>query len=319
MKRNLFILSFCLLMGAPFSKAQTASGTMFIVNEIKAVMSQGEQIGQEIIIPEVDAEEVKKALSKWGKGYKAKVSSAKGSQEVFIDNALIPTVSDNTVDIYVIVNAGNDGKGAVMKTFVDLGGVFLSSSEQPMAFTAIEKEIIDFAKSQLIAFADNNVKTEEKHLASLESDLKSLQKDKSNYEKDIRNNTDNIGKREQEIIQNESDQKMKEQQIAIQQGIVQETRMKRSSMGTVDEATKKLLDNQVKTEEKNLKTFESQLKSLRSNMAAAVKDIEKSRSTIAQREQDIIKNQEDQTTKEQQIELQKKILEMVRQKRAEIR
>ena len=54
-------------------------------------------------------------------------------------------------------------------------------------------------------------------------------------------------------------------------------------------------------------------------MSAAVKDIEKSRNTIAQREQDIIKNQEDQKTKEQQIELQQKILEMVRQKRAEIR
>lgn len=319
MNRNLLMLSLCLLLGTSFSMAQTATGTMFIVNEIKAVMSQGEQTGQEISIPEVDANDVRKALSKWGKGYKAKVSTAKGSQEVFIDNAIIPTVSDNAVDIYVTVNPGSDGKGAVMKTFVDLGGVFLSSSEHPMAFTAIEKEIIDFAKGQMIAFADDNVKTEEKHLASLESDLKSLQKDKANYEKDIRNNTDNIAKREQEIIQNESDQKMKEQQIVIQQGIVQESRMKRSSMGTVDEATRKLLDNQVKAEEKNLKTFENQLKSLRSNMAAAVKDIEKSRSTIAQREQDIIKNQEDQVTKEQQIELQKKILEMVRQKRAEIR
>jgi septal ring factor EnvC (AmiA/AmiB activator) len=282
-------------------------------------MSQCEQTGQEIAIPEVNADDVRKALNKWGKGYKAKFSTAKGSQEVFIDNAIIPTVSDNAVDIYVTVNPGRDGKGAVMKTYIDLGGIFLSSSEHPMAFTAIEKEIIDFAREQLIAFADENVKAEEKHLSSLESDLKSLQKDKANYEKDIRNNTDNIAKREQEIIQNESDQKIKEQQMVIQQGIVQETRMKRSSMGTVDEATKKLLDNQVKTEEKNLKTFENQLKSLRSNMAAAVKDIEKSRSTIAQREQEIIKNQEDQVTKEQQIELQKKILEMVRQKRAEIR
>lgn len=296
-----------------------AQGPQIIVNEIKGAMSQGQQIGQEIIIPEVEAELVEDNVGKWGKGYKAKVTSPrKGAIEYFIDNAIIPTVSDNAVDIYAIVTPQAEG-GVLFRTYLDLGGSFLTSADHPQAFAAFERELIAFCKEMMIVFADNNIKMEEKHLSKLESELKSLQKDKSNYERDIRNHTDNIGRREQEIIQNESDQKVKEQQITIQQGIVQEARLKRSSMGTVDEATLKLLDNQVKSEEKNLRSFENQLKSLRSNLAAAVKDIEKSRSIISQREQDIIKNDQDQQTKEQQIELQKKILEMVRQKRLEIR
>jgi hypothetical protein len=297
----------------------SAQEPLLVVNEIKGVMSQGQQIGQEMIIPEVDAKLVESAISKWAKGYKAKlISPKKGAIEYMVDNATIPTVSENTVDIYAIVTP-QAGGGVLFRTFVDLGGSFLTSAEHPQAFAAFEQELIRFGKEQMIVFADNNVKVEEKHLSQLESELKSLQKDKSNYERDIRNHTDNIAKREQEIIKNEADQKVKEQQINIQQGIVQEVRLKRSSMGTVDEATRKLLEKQVKTEEKNLKTFENQMKSLRSNLAAAVKDIEKSRSIIAQREQDIIKNDQDQQTKAQQIELQKKILEMVRQKRAEIR
>jgi hypothetical protein len=318
MMNKLKMLQFSLLFPC-FLNTLNAQSPQLIVNEIKGVMSQGQQVGQEMIIPEIDAKLVESAISKWAKGYKAKlISPKKGAVEYLIDNATIPTVSDNTVDIYAIVSA-QAGGGVLFRTYADLGGTFLTSADHPQAFAAFERELIAFGKEQMIAFADNNVKTEEKHLSKLESELKSLQKDKAGYEKDIRNHTDNIAKREQEIIQNESDQKLKEQQITIQQGIVQEVRMKRSSMGTMDEATKKLLDNQVKTEEKNLKTFENQLKSLRSNLAAAVKDIEKSRSTIAQREQDIIKNGQDQQTKEQQIDLQKKILEMVRQKRAEIR
>lgn len=299
-----------------FSMLQ-AQETQFVVNEVQGIMSQGNNTGLEVHIPEVAVKDVESALAKWGKSNKAKVIVSKKSPEIFVDNALLPSVSDNTVDIYATVSPAKEG--VLLRTYVDLGGIFVSSAEHPKAFAAMELLLINFAKDQLIALADQNVKDEEKHLSKLESELKSLQRDKTNYEKDIRNHTDNIYKREQEIVKNEQDQKVKEQQIVIQQDIVMTARQKSTAMGANDPATKKMLDGQVKTEEKNLKSFENQLKSLRNSLSAAVKDIDKSKSTISQREMDLIKNAEDQKTKEQQIELQKKILEMVRQKRADIK
>jgi hypothetical protein len=314
MKKILLHLTFSLTL--TFSMLQ-AQETRFVVNEVQGIMSQGNNTGLEVHIPEVAVKDVESALAKWGKSTKAKVITDKKSPEIFIDNAVLPSVSDNSVDIYATVSPAKEG--VLVRTYVDLGGIFLSSAEHPKAFAAMELLLANFAKDQLISLADQHIKDEEKHLANLESELKSLQRDKSNYEKDIRNHTDNIYKREQEIVRNEQDQKVKEQQIAIQQDIVMTARQKATAMGANDPATKKMLDGQIKTEEKNLKSFENQLKSLRNSLSAAVKDIDKSKTTISQREMDLIKNAEDQTTKEQQIELQKKILEMVRQKRADIR
>jgi hypothetical protein len=313
MKKILFTIATGLLLSLPLAQAQESR---FVVNEVQGSMSQGNQTGLEVHIPQVEQKAVAAALAKWGKSNKAKVIQDKKSPEIFIDNALLPSVSDNTVDIYATLSPAKEG--LLLRTYVDLGGIFLSSAEHPQAFSAMELILINFAKEQMIALADQHVKDEEKHLSKLESELKTLQKDKSNYEKDIRNHTDNIYKREQEIIKNEQDQKIKEQQITIQQDIVMTARQKATALGASDPTTKKMLDGQVKTEEKNLKSFESQLKSLRNSLSSAAKDIEKSKSTIRQREMDLIKNEEDQKTKEQQIELQKKILEVVRQKRADI-
>lgn len=316
MKKALLTIMVAVTSGI-FAFAQEAS-SRFVVNEVRGVMSQGEQIALEIVIPEVELKEVNAGLEKWAKSAKAKVIKAKNSSEIFIDNANLPSVSDNTVDIYAITSTATSG-GVTLRTYIDLGGIFLSSAEHPQAFAAMEQILISFSRDQLILLADKNVKTEEKHLSDLESEMKSLIKNKASYEKDIRSNNDNIYKKEQEITKNEADQKIKEQQISLQQEIVIAARQKSIAMGASDPATKKMLENQVKTEEKSLKTLEGQLKSLRSDLSSAIKDIEKSKSTIAQREMDIKKNGDDQATKEQQIELQKKILDAVRQRRADIR
>ena len=121
-----------------------------------------------------------------------------------------------------------------------------------------------------------------------------------------------------EIAKNEIDQKTKEQQISLQQEILLAARDKRNVMGSVDDATKKMLDKQVKTEEKSLKTFESQIKSLKKDYSSSVKSIEDSKSTIAQRGQDLIKNEDEQNTKRQQIELQKQIVDAIKTKRSNI-
>jgi hypothetical protein len=293
-----------------------AQQSEFVVNEIEGTISQGQQTGLEIKIPEVDLKSIQSSLSKWTKSHKGKFVSSKKSQEIFQDNVLLSGVSENTVDMYTILTENQ--AGVTMQTYVDLGGAFLTSASHPQAFQAMEKELIDFAKTQLVSKVSDDIKTEEKHLKNLESELKSLVKQNDSYHKDISNNKENIQKQELSIAKNEIDQKTKEQQISLQEQILLAAREKRSAMGNVDDATKKMLDNQVKTEEKSYKTFESQLKKLKNEYSSSVNSIDKSKSTIAQREQDLIKNEEEQNTKRQQIELQKQIVDAIKTKRSNI-
>lgn len=294
-----------------------AQNTTFIVNEIEGNISQGKQTGLEVFIPEVTVKDIENALSKWTKSNKGKYVASKKSTEIFQDNMQLGSVSANTVDLYTVLTQEKDG--VRLKTFVDLGGAFLSSAGHPQAFDAMENELAVFARDQYASKVDDDVKNEEKHLSKLQSELKSLEKQNDGYHKDISDNNDNIKKQELAIAKNEQDQVSKEQQISLQQEILLAARQKRNSMGNVDAATKKMLDNQVKTEEKSHKTLESQLKKLKSEYSSSINSIEKSKSTIAQREQDIIKNEQDQETKRQQIELQKQIVDAVKVKRSGIK
>lgn len=295
----------------------TAQQSDFVVNEIEGTISQGQQTGLEIKIPEVNIKSIQSSLSKWTKSRKGKYNSSRKNPEIFQDNVMLSGVSENTVDMYTILT--EDQSGVTIQTFVDLGGAFLSSSGHPQAFQAMESELKEFAKTQLVDKVSDDIKSEEKHLKNLESELRNLIKQNDSYHKDIADNKGNIEKQELEIAKNEIDQKTKEQQIKIQQEILLAAREKRNVMGSLDDATKKLLDKQVKTEEKSLKSFESQFKKLKSNYSSSVKSIANSKSTIAQREQDLIKNEEEQNTKRQQIELQKQIVEAVKTKRSNIK
>lgn len=312
-------MSFALLMLCSVyvtSFAQEARVSQFVVNEVKAVMSKGENPGMEIFMAEAKPDNVAKAWASNMKKFKAKVSTDKKTGQTFTDNAMISEVSENTVDIYSSVS-GSD-KGSTITIFVDLGGAFLSSADHPQAFAAMETQLKAFALSQVYAEIDDQIKAEEKILSNLENELKTLIKNKESYHKEIEKNKQNIVTREKNIVDNQAAQITKQQQIQIQGSVLATTKDKKNSMGSVDPAAGKIVEKQVKTEEKNLKTYEKEFKSLQSDLEFYVKDIEKSRSTIAQREQDIIKNEQDQVTKNQQIELQKQIIETVRQKRAAV-
>lgn len=314
MLKKFILFAHAALFSLQFSFAQSTS---FVVNEIEGNISQGNHTGLEVFIPEVNVKDVQSALSKWTKSNKGKYVASKKSTELFQDNMMLSSVSENTVDLYTLLS--QESEGVRLKTFVDLGGAFLSSAGHPQAFEAMELELINFARNQYSSKVDDDVKNEEKHLSKLQSELKNLEKQNDNYRKDIADNKENIQKQELAIAKNEIDQKSKEQQISIQQEILLAARQKRNSMGTVDAASKKMLDGQVKTEEKSLKSFESHLKKLKSDYSSSVNSIEKSKTTIAQREQDIIKNEQDQENKRQQIELQKQIVDAVKTKRSGIK
>ncbi|MEZ5025838.1 MAG: hypothetical protein R2739_04585 [Chitinophagales bacterium] len=209
-----------------FSIAQAQ--TQFVTNEVRQFMSKGEQNGIEFVLNGVNQEDAKDAISKWGKKMKAKVTRDKKSPEIFIDNASMPTVSANTVDMYAVVSPIENGSKVTVYT--DLGGAFVSSAAYASQYNALDVIMKKFAKDQAIILVEAQQKAEEKILKNLEGDLKGLKKDKDGYLKDIEEAKALIQKREQEIIKNEADQAAKQQQISLQQQIIETVNAKRATL-----------------------------------------------------------------------------------------
>jgi len=214
------------IIALSFSIANAQSS--FTTNEVRQFMSKGEQNGIEIILNGTKSEDAKDAVEKMGKKLKAKVVRDKKTPEIFIDNAQIPTVSANAVDIYAIVTPIDNGSKVTF--FSDLGGAFVSSAAYGTQYAGLEALIKKFAKEQAIDVVENQQKSEEKILKTLSGDLKDLVGKKADYVKDIEKAKALILQREADITKNDADQSAKQQQISLQQQIIETVKTKRASL-----------------------------------------------------------------------------------------
>ncbi len=217
-----------LLTAALFLSASLSAQTVFTTNEVRQFMSKGEQNGIEIVLNGSDQEGAKDAIERWGKKMKGKVARDKKNPEIFIDNAQIPTVSANVVDMYVIVTPVE--KGSKVTVFTDLGGAFITSAAYGSQYAGMEAVLKKFARDRAIDVTDDQLKSEEKVLKGLTGDLKDLVKKKEDHIKEIEKAKALIQQREQDIKKNDVDQTTKQQQIVIQQQIIETVKSKRASL-----------------------------------------------------------------------------------------
>jgi hypothetical protein len=221
---KLIMMSAIIALSVSIANAQTN----FTTNEVRQFMSKGEQNGIEIILNGTKLEDAKDAVEKLGKKLKAKVVRDKKSPEIFIDNAIIPTVSANAIDMYVIVTPVDNGSKVTF--FSDLGGAFVSSAAYGTQYAGLEALIKKFAKEQAIEVVEEQQKAEEKILKTLSGDLKDLVGKKADYIKDIEKAKALILQREADIQKNDADQTAKQQQISLQQQIIETVKSKRASL-----------------------------------------------------------------------------------------
>mgnify|MGYP000895550052 FL=1 len=206
----------------------TAQAQQFTTNEVRQFMSKGEQNGIEIILNGTKPEDAKDAIEKWGKKMKAKIVRDKKSPEIFIDNAQLPTVSANVLDMYAVVTPVDNGSKVTVYT--DLGGAFVSSAAYGTQYAGLEASLKKFAKDQAIVVVEDQQKSEEKILKTLTGNLKDLTKDKADYLKDIEKAKALIQQREADIVKNDADQAAKQQQISLQQQIIETVKTKRTKL-----------------------------------------------------------------------------------------
>jgi hypothetical protein len=226
MKKGIQLVITALVLVCTVASVQAQA--VFTANEVRQFMSKGEQNGIEIILNGTKPEEARDAVSKWAKKMKAKVVMDKKNPEIFIDNAQVPTVSANVVDMYAIVTPVDNGSKVTI--FTDLGGAFITSAAYGSQYAGLEAVMKKFARDQAIEVVEEQLKMEDKNLKSLNGNLKDLIKDKEGYIKDIEKAKALIQQREQDIIKNDAEQATKQQQISIQQQIIETVKSKRATL-----------------------------------------------------------------------------------------
>lgn len=171
------------------------------VQESNENIGDGRNTALVVYIREVQQKDVEKEWVNLMKKYKAKVSNKK---EIFADDAVMPMISMNTVDVYASV----EQKDADVKLIVafDLGGAFLNSKDHSSQFKAAEKMIYDFAVDMSKQAVQSTIAAEQKKLGdmekkkgNLESDNSKMTKDNENYRQKIEDNEKSIKDNEAEI------------------------------------------------------------------------------------------------------------------------
>jgi vacuolar-type H+-ATPase subunit I/STV1 len=144
--------------------------------------------------------------------------------EVFGDNILVKEWGNNPVDFYTKFEEDKKTKTLKMSVAVDLGGTYLSSSNDKDKIKYVEKMVKDFAINMTKEPINAAVKLGEKQLGKFEDEQKDLEKENKNLKGDIEDYKKKIEKAEKEIKTNEENQAKKKIEIETQKKAVAETK-----------------------------------------------------------------------------------------------
>ena len=195
------------------------------VSEDSRSMSLGIQNALILDLPDTNDKLADKLWKKFVKPYGGKVKKLRKSDEWFSDNAEIVAIGgSNALDVYA--KAQEAGDDTEMILWVDLGGVFLSSSEHPDEFVEGEKLLMRFALFVAKEKTKIELEAEEKKLKQLNSSLKKLKRDNERYHREIEAAKERIKKAEANIDTNVVEQEETTQMIEMQKETVKMVKQK---------------------------------------------------------------------------------------------
>lgn len=158
------------------------------------------------------------------KPFKGKSRKVKRSDEVFTDDASIPYISNNTVDIYSYIE--KKGDGSQLKMWMDLGGGFVDSQNFPQAFEGVKTLLLGYEKQLNVENIKIELRNEETRLKDLEKDLSKLEKLNEKYHSEIQQWKAKIKENEGLIDVNLKDQENMRKTIEGQREAIRQVEVK---------------------------------------------------------------------------------------------
>ncbi len=191
------------------------------VKESSEKIGDGKNNALVVYIRESNAKDVEKEWVSLMKKNKAKVSNKK---EIFADDAILPAISSNTVDVYAVANQ-KDLDVEFIVAF-DLGGAFLNSKDHSSQYKAAEKMVYDFAVDISKQSVQAAIAEEQKKLSDMEKKKSGIEKDTQKKEKEIEDYKKKIEDNENDIVKNQKDLEDLENEIKSQQNNISEMEKK---------------------------------------------------------------------------------------------
>lgn len=215
MKKLIFTLIIALL-GTSISFAQ--------VEEADKPMSTGVENSLNIRLLNANEKDVEKLWKAYIKEYKGKTKKDRRTGEIFTDDALIPEISANTVDLYAKMNTV--GEEVLFSVWTDLGGEFLSSASHPDKYNQAEKMLLLFALEVSGKVISDELSAEEDTLKKHEKELTKLEKENTKLHQDIEMYKQKILEAEAAIETNVANQENTKVAIEKQKVVVEKVKTK---------------------------------------------------------------------------------------------
>jgi len=188
------------------------------VMESSKIMSQGTNNGLTIELVDTEEKTAEKTWKKFMKDYNGKPKYDRKTNEHFSDDAEIPNLSTNTVDVYAIFD--ETGSTTTATFWFDLGGAYLNSDTHAAAFTAAEEMLRNYIQDVNLLHAEDALKEQENMLKDLEKDLEKLEKENEDFHEEIEEAKKLIAEMEKNIELNLEEQAAKQKEIETQENIV---------------------------------------------------------------------------------------------------
>lgn len=217
--KKLFVITAIILFGT------STFAQKIKVSQSSAKIGGGRNNALSVTIYEVKDNEVLKEWKSLIKGYGGKVSSK------FADDVSIPSISENTIDIYT--TAVKDKDNTILIVGFDLGGVYLSSGHS--GYKSAERILYDFAvmmtkkgiarllkgEEKILAKSEKNFEQLIKDNEKLHKEVEGLRQDIERYKDQIEGAKKDIEHAEKEIVTNLNDQKKAKAEVEEKKKIVQ--------------------------------------------------------------------------------------------------
>lgn len=169
-----------------------------------------------VVISVADQATVEKAWKSLMKDYGAKVTFG---NEILAKDATFKDMSNKTVDVYAVDETEKDGSVKFTVAF-DMGGAFVSSSNNGDKYKIAEKLVREFAVDVSKDAVSDKLKDEKKKQKAYENNLSDLQKAENKLEKEIADYQERIKEDQKDIETNKSDQEKATKQIEDQKKVV---------------------------------------------------------------------------------------------------
>ena len=145
-------------------------------------MSEGENNSLSITLEKFSRREALQTWTRYLQRFRGKTTVRKYLGEIFTDNASIPDISANVIDIYSMVNEKDDGSELIVWFY--LGGKYLSRTDHGDKYHVAADLLYDYSDRLALDVAIVNVKRQQDSLKMSTRTLKKIKKNeiKTNIE-----------------------------------------------------------------------------------------------------------------------------------------